>query len=53
MTKEELLIKLRGLADGSRFDVEHDHVEADDLLIQYINDPDITEAFDAIKKWYA
>jgi hypothetical protein len=52
MTKEELIKKLLKIAfEGS--DEEHDHVEADDLLIEYINDSDIKEAYEAIIKWYA
>lgn len=50
MTKEELLEKLRSFHTD---DEESDHVNADDALIEYINDPEVTEAFNAIKKWYA
>ena len=34
-------------------DIEADHGNADDLLIEYINDPRVKEAYDAINKWYA
>lgn len=34
-------------------DPEVDHRMADDALLTYINDPEITEAFHAIRKWYA
>lgn len=34
-------------------DPEANHEEADDLLLRYIDDPGVTEAFRAIKKWYA
>jgi hypothetical protein len=51
MTKEELIAALKALvADGPS---EESHKEADDWLLQYINDPDITAAFVAIAKWYA
>jgi hypothetical protein len=29
------------------------HEEADNLLLEYIDDQDITEAFNAIEKWYS
>ena len=34
-------------------DEEIAHVKADEALLEFINDPEITEAFDAIEKWYA
>lgn len=34
-------------------DTEMIHVTADELLLEYINDPDIKEAFNKIRKWYA
>lgn len=51
MTKDELLAKLRELADDS--DHEMAHVQADDLLLEWISDPEIEEAYHAIEKWYA
>jgi hypothetical protein len=51
MTREELLLVLAGLADDE--DPEHAHVQADMLLLSYIDDADITQAFMAIKRWYA
>jgi len=42
MTKEELLARL---ARGS-YDNEADHREADAALLEYIDDPEITAAFD-------
>jgi hypothetical protein len=50
MTKTELIEKLQTLVDG---DLEEAHIEADLLLIDYINDPDIKKAYDAIRKVYA
>jgi len=29
------------------------HLEADNLLLDYINDEQITEAFERIEKWYS
>ena len=50
MTKEELIEKLTALR---RVEPERAHGEADDLLTEYIADPEITKAYDAVPKWYA
>jgi hypothetical protein len=50
MTKEELLEKLRSFNTG---DSEVDHINADDALLEFINDPEVTVAFEAIEKWWA
>lgn len=49
--KAQLLEKLRELAVGG--DPEICHGEADELLLNYINDDEVKQAFDAIEKWYA
>lgn len=51
LTRDDLLAALRDLA--SDLPGEGQHIEADDLLLRYINDPEITAAFEAIAKWYA
>lgn len=51
MTKEELLAKLKECEEGG--DVEGGHYDADAALIEYINDPDVREAYERIEKWYA
>lgn len=51
LTKEELLAKLRELQAPS--DPEIAHNEADDALLEFIDDVEVTEAFRKIKKWYA
>ena len=51
MEKEELLRLLKKCADSN--DTEKAHVEADELLIKYINDKDIEDAFNDIHKWYS
>lgn len=51
MTKAELIAALEALVEDSPG--EGNHIEADSLLLKYINDPEITKAFDAISKWYA
>jgi hypothetical protein len=52
MTKEELLKFLRD-HEGATGDPEVTHIEADRALLAYINDDEITKAFEAITKWYA
>ncbi len=51
MTKDELLAKLAVIAQDG--DQERAHGDADDALIEYINDPDVKAAYDDIDKWYA
>ena len=34
-------------------DYEFHHAKADQLLLDYINNKKVTEAFDKIEKWYA
>lgn len=51
MSKEELLRELRALAVGQ--DPETAHARADELLLAFIDDPEVRAAFDAIAKWYA
>lgn len=51
MNKEELIKKLKELQNSG--DTEIAHVKADDLLIEYINDSDIADAYNALDKWYA
>lgn len=50
MTKEELIAKLQDLDTG---DEEKDHIAADRLLLDYINDYEVTVAYCAIPKWYS
>jgi hypothetical protein len=51
MTKEELIERLKALQHNS--DPEDSHSQADLLLLEYINDHQVTMAFSAIQKWYA
>ena len=53
MTKDELLKKLREAASTAEDDAEVGHLDADQALLDYINDVDVHQAFDAVKKWYA
>lgn len=51
VTKEEALQKLRELKDHGNEEIAH--AEADGVLLELIGDQDITDAFEAIDKWYA
>jgi hypothetical protein len=49
--REKLLRKLAKCA--AQADTEGAHYDADRALVKYINDPEITAAYDAVDKWYA
>ena len=54
MTRDELICRLNFIASGGlKDDEEVMHVKADEALLEYINDPEVTKAFDSIDKWYA
>lgn len=52
MNIEELKEQLRAIADNPG-QIDEDHIHADVLLLKYINDPEVTELFESIEKWYA
>ena len=52
LTKEELIEKLAALVEYSWSNAEKAHQMADDLLLQYIGDDDIADAYDALEKLY-
>ena len=51
LSKEELIAKLKVLNNERNTEVAH--MVADKLLLEYINDPEITEAFTKVNKWYS
>jgi len=53
MSIEELRGKLKELRRDRVTDYETAHIEADKLLIEYINDSEVTEAFEEIGRWYS
>ncbi|MBY0413717.1 MAG: hypothetical protein K2Q18_06110 [Bdellovibrionales bacterium] len=54
MTKEELIEKLKIIIiNKDDADPELDHAIADQLLLEFINDEEVTRCFEDIKKWYA
>lgn len=50
ITKEQLIAILKDNCDK---DLERAHERSDDALLNYINDPDVTKAFNSVDKWYA
>lgn len=52
MKIEELRKKLKEIKQLGG-DEEIDHMDADELLLAYINDKEVSETFDSIGKWYA
>lgn len=53
MDIKTLIEQLKELATNPDFDPEEDHIKADDLLLEFIDNADVTENFKAIEKWYA
>ncbi len=53
MNKEELRDALHKLNEEYGHDTEVAHYQADCLLIKYIDDKEIENAYDEIDKWYA
>lgn len=52
MDKKELVEKLRSL-QHTYGDQEDSHLKADALLLEYIDDEHVKDAYDAIHKWYS
>ena len=53
VTKKGLLLgELRRLSEVSKEDPLVAHVDADNALLAFIADPEVTAAFNAIKRWY-
>lgn len=54
MTKQELITELESIAEKWNDDnPEKGHPEADKALLKYINDDEVTEAFNKVERWYA
>ena len=50
--KAGLLMQLEALIEKSKTDAEDAHIEADDLLLEFINDEKVSELYGKIEKWY-
>lgn len=53
MTKEELIEELKSLIEASWSDAENAHSKADELLLRFIDDEEVSEAFNGIERYYA
>lgn len=53
MTKQELLEKLDTIKHLNENNTEMAHIYADEALLDFIEDIEISKAYKAIKKWYA
>lgn len=53
MTRDEALEALKEIAAHTDFDPEVHHLNADQILVRLINDPEIAAAYCNIAKWYA
>ena len=53
LSKSELIAKLKGITEECSGDQEDNHIKADNLLLKYIGDDEIADAYYAIEKWYA
>ena len=53
MTKNELIKALNELSREKNIDYETTHIKADDLLIEYIKDNEIAQAYHGVGKWYS
>jgi hypothetical protein len=57
MKNEVKLAKLRadlkGIIDSGTQDPEADHSNADALLLEFINDKEVSELYNSMTRWYA
>ena len=56
MTKEELIKGLKEIKNKQAYescDWETHHILADELLLKFINNDEVSEAFNSIDKWYS
>lgn len=51
MTRQELITRLHMLADER--DIEVAHIRADEALLNFIDDSEVADAYDALTRWYA
>jgi hypothetical protein len=53
MTRDELWVRLRAIAERELNDRTLDHIDADEALLEFIGDPLIREAYEAIEIRYS
>lgn len=50
--RKALLERLRAAAETSQGDAEGGHSDADQILLDWIDDPEVEELYGKVKKWY-
>lgn len=55
MTRNKLIKELKNIIERKEIhkNAEDDHLDADDLLLRYIDDEEITRLFNEIHIWYS
>lgn len=53
ITKQELKARLQQIVDRTSGDTESDHADADEALLDYVDDAEILEIYESIGGWYA
>lgn len=53
MSRATAIATLMALVEESKDDRENAHMKADQVLLDYIGDDEISEIFDDVHKWYA
>lgn len=56
MDCNEYVTRMKEIAEHSRRDEETGHIQADELLIDFLNDQghtELAEAYRSVKKWYS
>lgn len=56
MSKEDLIAALKAIKAEQNLKggyIEQNHLDADSLLLAYINDPEVTEIFTDLERWYS
>lgn len=49
----ELIEELKKIKQKDTDDLEENHIDADNLLLRFINNKEVSRAYNSIKKWYA
>lgn len=52
MRLDQLILRLQEIKEEGLGDAEGAHIEADALLLQYIDNKAVAQAYDEIEKWY-
>lgn len=53
MTRDELLDELRRLVLVDKYDGETSHSEADEVLLRFIADPEVSDLYGQLTHWCA